>query len=174
MPTDTKTTLDLVNEARALLSNEDGGEYDTRKFIEESGLYKIYNYQTMGRRPVGTYPCGSVKLQDTPKCLYRALFIFRPEAISFRDMYKMNLLTLVSPDFQLVAEIDLFKYEMAVYCNASKGHVSGTRQHAVIAGAPGWDNGISAQSETAKAWFGFLVDLLNREWVVYDGNDFFV
>lgn len=171
MTTETVDVLKLVNEARTILASEDG-EYEAREFIIRTGLYKIHDYASMGDRPVGTYPCGSKRIKDTPKSLYRVLFLFRPSAISFDDMYKTTLLTLVSPDYSLVAEIDLFKYELGVYFQASREHVSGTRQHAVQGGAPGTDNGIAIQSETAKAWCSFLVELIQREWMVYGGNDF--
>lgn len=169
--TKTVDVLNLVNEARTILASEDG-EYEAREFITRSGLYKIHDYALMGKRPVGTYPCGSKRIKDTPESLYRVLFLFRPSAISFGDMYKTTLFTLVSPDYSLVAEIDLFKYELGVYFQASREHISGTRQHAVQGGAPGIDNGIAVQSETAKAWCSFLVELVQRKWMVYGGNDF--
>jgi hypothetical protein len=160
-----------LEDARALLESPDGdGEYEVREIL--SGLYKVHDYESMGNRPVGTYDCGSVELADTPKALYRALFLFKPVGLSFKDMYKGTLLTLASPDYSLVATVEFFKYELAVYFSASKDHVSGTKGSAIIGGAPGSDNGIQFKGEVATAWFGFLVDLLNRQWMVYGGNDF--
>ena len=163
--------LGMVKEAALLLVRDDGGEYDLREFIKRTGLYRIHDYETMGNRTVGTFDCGSVKLVDTPKSLYRALYLFAPERLSFKSMYKTCLLTLTAPDQSLVATVELFKYELALYYSASKEHVEGHGSN-VICGAPGYDNGIRFKGEVAEAWFGFIKLLLTREWDVYGGNNF--
>ena len=166
---ETKTDIRaLLAEGRKLLETE---EYEFVEFIPK--LFQIHDYVKQGPRTVGTYPCGSVSFDDTPKTLYRALFLFKPD-VSFKDMYKSTILTIVSPDYGLVAEFDLFKYEAALYFQASEEHVDGKRQYAVQGGSPGTDNGIHYKSEVAKEWFLFLKELLSREWMVYGGNDFAV
>jgi len=159
----------LVEEARKIMDSEDG-EYEVQEFLPK--LFQIHDYAKQGDRPVGTYPCGSVELKDTPKSLYRAMFLFKPADVSFMDMYKSTILTITSPDYSLVAKFELFKFEAALYFSASEEHVDGRRQYAVQGGAPGTDNGIHYKSGAAKAWFELLTHLLNREWMVYGGNDF--
>lgn len=170
----TAQTLAFLKEAMALLEDPDGGEYELREFLKSHSLYVVHDYEAKGDRPIGTIDCGSVALEDTPACLYRALFLFRPEWVSFKDMYKNSLLTLVSPDYRLVASIDFFKYEMGVYFSASKEHttISSTANCGIISGMPGADNGVKFQGELAEQWFGFLVKLLTRKWMVYSGNNF--
>lgn len=161
--------LGIVERIREMLNGNEG-EYDARELVPS--LYLIHDYDTQGNRLVGTYPCGSVRLTDTPASLYRALFLFRPERASFKDMYKNAFLTLVSPDYHLVATLEFFKYEMAIYFEASREYVSGTSQSPIISGLPGSDNGIQYNGEYPEAWFGLLRELLTRKWMVYGGNDF--
>jgi hypothetical protein len=168
---DRPNTLELLKEATALLEAEDR-EYDLREFLKTKPLYLVHDYETKGARPIGTYGCGSVKMENTPASLYRALFLFAPERVSFKDMYKNSFLTLVSADYSLVASIEFFKYELAIYFSATREHISGTRGSSIIAGAPGSDNGIWYQGAAAEAWFGLLTKLLQRKWMVYGGNDF--
>lgn len=165
--TDLATMLARANE----LFGDPEQEYDLREFVKGSGIFRIHDYGAMGERPVGTYDCGSTRLKDTPKSLYRAMFLFAPERISFKEMYKGTLLTLVSPDYNLVASVEFYKYELAIYFSASKEHVEG-RGSNVICGLPGSDNGIRFKGEIAQAWFGLITGLLDREWSVYDGNNF--
>ncbi len=149
-------------------------EYDLREFLKHSGIVRIHDYQTMGARPVGTYDCGSTRLKDTPKSLYRAMFLFEPERVSFKgEMYKGSLLTLVSPGYQLVASLEFYKYELAIYFSATKEHVEG-RGSNIVCGLPGSDNGVRFKGEIAQAWFGLITGLLDREWDVYGGNNFAV
>jgi len=181
-----RVELDVVSavaHARALLSSEENAEYELRELIPT--LYRVHDYEKMGDRPIGTVDCGSARLIDTPKCLYRALFLFKPVSISFvtenpniirpapeyGDMYKQCILTLVSPDYHLMATVEFFKYELALYFSASAKHTNG-KTRGVIAGAPGSDNGIKFIGPEAEAWFGLLKELLERSWMVYGGNDF--
>jgi hypothetical protein len=170
--TETTDILGLLARANELAGNPEQ-EYDFREFLKGSGLVRIHDYETMGVRPVGTYDCGSVRLKDSAKSLYRAMFLFAPERVSFKEMYKGNLLTLVAPDYNLVASVEFYKYELAVYFSASKDHVEG-RGSGVICGLPGSDNGVRFKGEIAQAWFGLIAGVLDREWMVYGGNDFAV
>ncbi len=168
--TETTDLAALLARANELFGDPEQ-EYDLREFVKDSGIFRIHDYETMGKRTVGTYDCGSTRLKDTPKSLYRTLFLFTPERLSFKEMYKGTLLTLVSPDYNLVASVEFYKYELAIYFSASKEHVEG-RGSGVICGLPGSDNGIRFKGEIAQAWFGLITGLLDREWCVYGGNNF--
>jgi hypothetical protein len=148
-------------------------EYELREFLKASGIFQIYDLTTQDDLPAAIYECGSVRLEDTPKTFYRAMFLFHPISVSFETMYKTPLLTLVSPDRHLVATLEFYKYELALYFMATKEHIEG-RGSNVICGLPGSDNGVHFKGEIAEAWFGLITKLLNREWMVYGGNDFAV
>jgi len=162
--------IETISVARELLEQPDGaGQYDLRNVLKI--LYLIHDYDIKGNRPVGTYDCGSARLENTTNSLYRALFLFRPERLSFKSMYKTELLTLVSPDYSLVASLGFYKYELALYFSASKENLAG-RESNIICGLPGSDNGVTYKGAVASAWFGLLKDVLNHKWMIYGGNDF--
>jgi hypothetical protein len=167
--------LSFCKQATALLQQADESydcEYDLRELLPH--LYAIHDYPTQGDRPIGVYPCGSERLLTTPASLYRALYLFKPKRVDFSSMYKTTLFSLVSPDYQLLVDVDLWKYELALYFNASREHIDGTKQPPVTSGLPGHDNGIHFIGERPTLWFGLLGKLLTREWSVYNGNDFCV
>lgn len=127
-----------------------------------------------GPRPVGTVECGGMMIEDTPKSLYRILFLAQPKQLDFSDMYKTGgWIDLVSPDYHFVAHVELWKYELAVRFSASREHVTG-RMSDIQCGIPGSNNGISGASPLLAAWQECLTLCLNSKWNVYGGNNFTV
>ena len=167
------TLLDMLASAKGVFSRLESEDDDTDiGDLKLPSIYKIHDYDTQGNRPIGTYSCGSERMEDTPLVLYRAMFLFRPERVSFKDMYKDTFLTLVSPDYKLVADIEFFKFEIGVYFSAAREYIPSTQGHGVIAGHPGADNGVTFAGEIPSLWFGLLVKLLRNQWMVYSGNNF--
>lgn len=153
-------------------------------------VYRLHRWEEDGDLSVGTYDCGSYGLTDTPRALYRLLFIFsaqgqrwpageiapqpgsRPWLVDFSDLYKSNgLFGIVSPGDLFVCDPQFYKYELCLSWRAVREHVAG-REHGVICGAPGHDNEVNAATEELKAWQGLLVRMLERSWDVYGGNGF--
>lgn len=168
---ETATVMETLRQAVELFEQIEEREYDFLKLLQSGSLYLVHDYETQGDRPIGVYDCGSVKLDDTPAALYRTLFLFKPERVSFKDMYKSSFLALVSPDYSLLASVEFFKYEIGVYFGCAKEYLKG-RSSGVISGMPGAYNGVTYQGEFPEAWFGLLTKLLNRKWMVYGGNNF--
>jgi len=164
----TKTLLETLETLNLLLDSPDD-EYDARE--EFRSIYLLHDY-AKGNRKVGTIECGSFDFEDTPKALYRLLFLARPARVDFSDMYKSkSLFALTSADGCFVADFQFFKYELAAYLSATREHTEG-RQSVLIAGAPGSDNGIRAKSPELKLWASTLKKCLDKKWMVYGGNDF--
>ncbi len=121
------------------------------------------------------WECGSAEVEDTSKALYRLLYLFRPEKLSFQDMYKRCLLILTTPDRRFSVAVHFFKYELALYFWAEAALVideQAGQWMAVRAGAPGSDNGLSIQHEEGLLFFQMIRVALNYTWPVYMGNDF--
>ena len=156
-----------IEHARELIADDPEGDLKA----ELGNLYRVLDWDAAP--PSELFDCGSSRLTDTPKALYRVLFLFRPQRLSFGDMYKTRLLTLVDPTGKLAALFEFYKYKAAVYFAAKKRHIEG-RGSNVICGLPGSDNGARCSTEYSRQWFSLLVDCLNREWMVYGGNDFTV
>jgi hypothetical protein len=118
------------------------------------------------------YACGSFKLDDTPKALYRALFLFQPHDVTFDDMYKGGLFSRQSADERFVCSFELFKYELGVYCYAKHKEDVAGKGICVVGGHPGCDNRRQCISETGVLFFGVVKGLLNHVHDVYPGNNF--
>lgn len=139
-----------------------------------STIYFVHDYAAQGNRPVGTTECGSVSIKDTPRGLYRLLYLSRPKGLDFDDMYKTGgLICLCSPDYQFVAEAELWKYALALRFLSTSEHITG-RRSSVQCGVPGVGNGIEASSPLLKQWCDTLVLCLRTRWDVYPGNNFTV
>jgi len=115
--------------------------------------------------------CGSVRLDDTAKSLYRILFLLQSKEISFGDMYKRVLFALTDPAQKLLVYFELYKYEAALrfYCPAE---LTSGAVNRVTCGVPGSDNGTHCADSLSKKWFNTLTRVLNTELRIYDGNNF--
>lgn len=134
-------------------------------------IFKLHDYEVHRNRPIPTKECASFRM-DTVPGLYRLLYLCKPKRVDFSDMYKSNsLFALLSPDAKFVADIQFYKYELAAYISASPEHIDG-REHAILCGVPGSDNGISVKDELLKAWVSLLERSLKTKWPVYLGNNF--
>lgn len=115
--------------------------------------------------------CGSYKLTDTPRALYRLLWLLRPKGLDFSDMYKAQLLEFALPDRRFVCEFYWFKYEAGLYFYAVReavgGHGSG-----IIGGWPGCDNGWYCTDPLGNLFFQVVREIIEYEHTVYGGNNF--
>lgn len=137
-------------------------------------LYFVHDYTSQGDRPVGTAECGSVAIKDTPRGLYRLLYLTGPKALDFDDMYKTGgLICLCSPDYQFVASAELWKYELALRFDSTRENIEG-RLSAIQCGVPGSNNGVRVASPLLKQWCDTLSLCLKTKWNVYYGNNFVV
>lgn len=136
-------------------------------------VYLWHDYR-LGNREVPAVSCGGHSFEDTPKSLYRALFLLKPSEIDFSDMYKTGtLIDVVSPCKQFVISLQLWKYELAMYFRCAKEYAAGQRS-GIVGGWADCDNGVKCSSELGNKWFDVAVKALEREWTVYGGNDFCV
>lgn len=161
--------LGKINALNAAIDEPDS-DLDVRG--EFADIFHLHDYN-LGNRKVGTVPCGSFEIEDTPKSLYRLLFLARPESVKFSTMYKSeSLFALTSPDGEFVADIQFYKYELGVYLSAEPKHVDQSKRSGIIGGMPGCDNGEKIQTPELKAWADLLKKCLSSKWLVYGGNDF--
>lgn len=162
-------TIEQMNRYLDHPEREEGGEDDARALFTH--IFVLHDYRRQGPRPIATYDCGSIGT-DTPRALYRLLFLVQPPHVDFSSMYKSEaLFALCSPDYHFVAHPQFFKYKLAMYFSASAEHVEG-RKKAIQSGMPGYDNGMRAKTPELRAWCALLQRCLERTWAVYPGNNF--
>ena len=132
---------------------------------------KWHDYRN-GDRPIPSFPCGGHQFDDTPKALYRTLYLFNPAEVDFSDMYKTGtLIHICSPCYRFCVSLELHKYEFAAYFDCAREFVSG--QPKMIQG--GWataDNGMKCNSDLGNKWFDVIVKALEYKWMVYGGSSF--
>lgn len=157
-----------MKQLRKLLQNGDP-EGEAKDLFRK--IYVLHEYNISGNRKVEVYECGSVAL-DTPRALYRLLFLAQPTQVDFSDMYKSeSLFALTSPDHRFVADPQFYKYALMLSFSAQKDFVTG-RPHTVQGGMPGIDNGIRSGSPVLTEWCDLLKVCLDHAWLVYGGNEF--
>jgi len=133
--------------------------------------YLWHDYRK-GNRPKAIYDCGSMKFSDTPKVLYRMLYLIQPSQIDFSHMYKTGtLVDIVSPCYNYLASFQLWKYEASLYFGCPHEDLAG-RSYIVICNIPGSDNGLYCKNPLGLLWFEVIQMALNFEYDVYSGNNF--
>jgi hypothetical protein len=117
---------------------------------------------------------GSRKAGDTPRALYRLLWLMRPTDVDFSDMYKSGLFAIESPDRRYAVVVELYKYAIGLYFYAPRETVPPkmVRGFDIQSGIPGVDNGWKTTDPVAVKFFELVCRAADREWDVYGGNDF--
>lgn len=119
------------------------------------------------------FACGSAKVDDTPHALYRLLYLAKPVAVDFSDMYKSGaLFVLASPDRRFFASVETYKYELGIYFYAKDKESIGGEGTGIIGGWPGEDNRRHIADPLGAKFFDVLQKAVNRKWNVYSGNNF--
>jgi len=153
-------------------------DWEGCKYTSERQLfrecYRHHSYEELGNRPIGTWPCGSARFKDTPKTFYRLLYFLEPKTVSFSDMYKSpTIIEVCSPDYKFCVSFQFYKYELGAYFHCAPEFHNGV-QNVLVCGYPGADNSEYCVSETGNLWFDILAEYLNREHLIYGGNNFYV
>jgi len=132
---------------------------------------KWHDYRN-GNRPIGTVSCGGHRFNDTPKALYRTLYLFGPAEVDFSYMYKTGtMIQVCSPCYRFCASLELHKYEFAAYFDCAKEFAIG-QSKMIQAGDASSDNGIKCNSDLGNKWFDMIVKILEHKIMVYSGNSF--
>jgi hypothetical protein len=174
---------DKLNRLKEIMSSNydwdkhwDGIENGTIEDISLDDLFgECFAVLVMGEntKDLKGYRCVGFDIEDTPKALYRALYLGKPNKVDFSDMYKTGMLFgFRSPCGNFFATIELFKYEFGVYFYCKNKEDIGGQAHGVQGGWPSCDNGIYCKNPSGQLWFDVLKMALEYEHDVYSGNNF--
>ena len=137
--------------------------------------YRWHDYRK-GNRAHKTSDCGSVKFPDTPKALYRMLYLLGPAVVDFSDMYKTGtLVDITDPDELYLCSFQLWKYEASLYFGCPKEFLIDEQEGQAMrltCGIPGFDNGVKCSDPLGNLFFEVATMALNFEHGVYPGNNF--
>jgi hypothetical protein len=117
------------------------------------------------------YEAGGARIKETAKGLYRLLYLTRPKAIDFDDMYKGTLMIIGAKDHPFFVDVSLFKYELGLYWYVPSEALGG-KGSCILAGRPGSDNGWHSNDPLANKFFEMVKRAAEYEWTVYPGNNF--
>jgi len=118
------------------------------------------------------HDCGSYKAEDTPKGLYRLLYLLEPEAVDFSSMYRGQLFAFASADDRFLVKVFLFEYELGLYFLAPEETIDRSEAACVPAAWPGADNRIRCTDPAGVAFFDVVRKMVEREYEVYPVGDF--
>lgn len=139
--------------------------------------YRWHDYR-QGNRLKPTHGCGSVKFTDTPKALYRILYLVKPSFVDFSDMYKTGtLIDLTDPEQRFLCSFQLCKYEASMWFSCPKEFLVDDQEgqgFRISCGVPGVDDGTRCSDPLGNLFFEVATMALNFQHMVYGGNDFSV
>jgi len=165
-----------LNKLKELMSPDyDWEENNTIEDVDLEDLFRecFLVFTTKEVTGLKGFRCVGFSIEDTPKALYRALYLGKPSEVDFSDMYKTGMLFgFKSPCGYFFSTIELFKYEFGVYCYCKAREDIGGLAHGVQGGWPSCDNGTHCKNPVGQLWFGTLKLALEYEHDVYPGNDF--
>jgi hypothetical protein len=118
------------------------------------------------------HDCGSYKAEDTPRGLYRLLYLLEPEAVDFSRMYRGELFAFVSSDERFLVKVFLFEYELALYFLAPETTIDRSDAVCVPAAWPGANNRIRCTDPVGVAFFDMIRKTVEHEYDVYPVGDF--
>lgn len=161
----------MTKELENLLKTMDGDEqYD---FFKEEVKKRYPIIQDTGNQDF--IQVTSIAFEDTPKNLYRFLYLWEPEDIDFSDMYKSEL-ALIRIHKESVISLNFYKYELAGYLFVTPNHIQPRLQHEIEiqCGVPGFENEMLIDKSDIYKEFQIFKGLLEKKQNVYPGNNFFV
>lgn len=127
----------------------------------------------------------SVAFSDTPRCLYRFLYLWGPPSLDFSDMYKSGI-ALINLNGAAVASLAFYKYELAGYFYVPKDDLIVKPVPAIAtpagplfvsSGIPGIEDDDEyrpqlIEGSKAEEEIQAFITLLEMEHEVYSGNNF--
>ena len=122
---------------------------------------------------VGDYhDCGSYKALNTPRGLYRLLYLLEPESVDFSNMYRGQLFAFMSVDGRFLVKVCLYEYELGLYFFAPEEAIDKSDGVCVPSVWPGADNKIRLTDSIGIEFFEMVKKLVEHEFDVYPVGEF--
>ncbi len=118
------------------------------------------------------HDCGSYKVEDTPKAMYRLFHLLEPESVDFSSMYRGDLFCFVSVDERFMVRVSLFEYELGLYFLAPEETIDKSEAACVPSAWPGADNRIRLTDPVGIDFFEMVKKIVEHELDVYPVGEF--
>jgi hypothetical protein len=113
------------------------------------------------------HDCGSYKVEDTPRGMYRLFYLLEPEAVDFSNMYRGDLFCFLSADERFLVRVSLFEYELGLYFLAPEELIDKSDAACVPSAWPGADNRILLTDPVGIDFFEMVKRVVEHEFAVY-------
>lgn len=150
------------------------------KTMDEEQQYDFFNEGVRKKYPIIENTNGqqlvrvtSIGFKNTPKALYRFLYLWEPKNIDFSDMYKSTL-ALIRIHEKGIILLSLYKYELSAYLFVTLDEIKPRERYSIEiqCGVPGVDNEMLKDNSEIGKQFQIFKGLLEMEYDVYPGNNF--
>lgn len=143
--------------------------FDTKKVRER---YPLLTKTPQEKR--GMKRAVSVFFKDTPKSLYRFLYIWEPKQVDFSDMYKCTFAIIDLGIGIGIMYLNLFQCELAAYYYVPPSELKPRPVYAIeiSSGIPGTEDVEFIEGSKVIEEFEAVITLLEQEHDVYPGNNF--
>ena len=118
------------------------------------------------------HDCGSYKVEDTPRGMYRLFYLLEPKKVDFTNMYRGELFSFVSTDERFLVKVSLFEYELALYFLAQEGLVDNSEEVCVPSAWPGADNKVRLIDPLGVDFFEMIKKVVEHQLEVYPVGEF--
>ena len=116
--------------------------------------------------------CGSYKVEDTPRGMYRLFYLLEPKGISFSNMYRGELFSFVSADERYLVKVSLFEYELGLYFLAQEDLIDKSEGVCVPSAWPGADNKVRLIDPVGIDFFEMIKKIVEQQFEVYPVGEF--
>jgi len=118
------------------------------------------------------HDCGSYKVEDTPRGMYRLFYLLEPKEVDFTNMYRGELFSFVSADERFLVKVSLFEYELALYFLAHEDLIDKSEGVCVPSAWPGADNKVRVIDPVGIDFFEMMKKIVEYEFEVYPVGEF--
>jgi hypothetical protein len=118
------------------------------------------------------HDCGSCKVEDTPRGMYRLFYLLEPKGVDFTNMYRGELFSFVSADERFLVRVALFEYELGLYFLAQEELIDKSEGVCVPSAWPGADNKIRLIDPVGIDFFEMIKKIVEHEFEVYPVGGF--
>ena len=116
--------------------------------------------------------CGSYKVEDTPRGMYRLFYLLEPRGVDFGNMYRGELFSFVSADERFLVKVCLFEYELGLYFLAQEELIDKSEGVCVPSAWPGADNKVRLIDPVGLDFFEMIKKIVEHELEVYAVGEF--
>jgi len=158
-----------MRDIKALLNYDDTDDENVEYYLKQKVM--VLRPEDYDKK---CYRCGLHVVEDTPKALYRLLYLFGQPSMNFTKMYKEGLLWLVSPNGQFLVECYFSKYLLCLEYWVLNSNDINPKLESWQRWPYSFEQGTRCINPDGQSFFELVTSALESKWDIYNGTDFIV